>query len=119
MQPGDEPELNTLAFEKGKEIAFALRELLQGMDLEPIVSDRVSLDDLPKTIDRLREGAVIKAVVLLDGAADGLRRRPAPRGRRPAARRRSHPRGCRWAAVFRPGRSHPAGPPGQEPPPRG
>jgi bifunctional non-homologous end joining protein LigD len=35
--PGAEPELNTIAFEKGKEIAFALRELLQGMALEPIV----------------------------------------------------------------------------------
>lgn len=34
---GAEPELNTLAFEKGKEIAFALRELLQGMSLEAIV----------------------------------------------------------------------------------
>ncbi|KQY54652.1 DNA ligase D [Lysobacter sp. Root494] len=35
--PGAEPELNTIAFEKGKEIAFALRELLLGMKLEPIV----------------------------------------------------------------------------------
>jgi bifunctional non-homologous end joining protein LigD len=35
--PGAEPELNTLAFEKGKEVAFRLRELLQGMGLEPIV----------------------------------------------------------------------------------
>jgi bifunctional non-homologous end joining protein LigD len=35
--PGDEPELNTLAFEKGKEVAFRLRELLQSMKLEPIV----------------------------------------------------------------------------------
>jgi bifunctional non-homologous end joining protein LigD len=34
---GAEPELNTVAFEKGKDIAFALRELLQGMGLEPIV----------------------------------------------------------------------------------
>jgi bifunctional non-homologous end joining protein LigD len=34
---GDEPELNTVAFEKGKEIAFHLRELLNGMGLEPIV----------------------------------------------------------------------------------
>jgi len=34
---GAEPELNTVAFEKGKEIAFALRELLLGMLLEPIV----------------------------------------------------------------------------------
>ena len=35
--PGEEPELNTVAFEKGKEIAFRLRELLQSMSLEPIV----------------------------------------------------------------------------------
>src|SRR5262245_11437635 len=35
--PGDEPELNTVAFEKGKEVAFRLRELLNGMSLEPIV----------------------------------------------------------------------------------
>jgi bifunctional non-homologous end joining protein LigD len=34
---GAEPELNTLAFEKGKEIAFHLRELLQSMSLEAIV----------------------------------------------------------------------------------
>jgi bifunctional non-homologous end joining protein LigD len=35
--PGDEPELNTVAFEKGKEVAFWLRELLNSMSLEPIV----------------------------------------------------------------------------------
>ena len=35
--PGDEPELNTVAFEKGKEVAFRLRELLSGMKLEPVV----------------------------------------------------------------------------------
>jgi bifunctional non-homologous end joining protein LigD len=35
--PGDEPELNTVAFEKGKEVAFRLRELLNSMGLEPIV----------------------------------------------------------------------------------
>jgi bifunctional non-homologous end joining protein LigD len=35
--PGDEPELNTVAFEKGKEVAFRLRELLNTMSLEPIV----------------------------------------------------------------------------------
>src|SRR3954467_8249647 len=35
--PGDEPELNTRAFEKGKEVAFHLRELLAEMTLEPIV----------------------------------------------------------------------------------
>jgi len=34
---GEEPELNTIAFEKGKEVAFWLRELLQSMSLEPIV----------------------------------------------------------------------------------
>jgi bifunctional non-homologous end joining protein LigD len=34
---GDEPELNTIAFEKGKEVAFWLRELLGTMKLEPIV----------------------------------------------------------------------------------
>jgi len=34
---GAEPELNTIAFEKGKEIAFRLRELLAEMSLEPIV----------------------------------------------------------------------------------
>jgi bifunctional non-homologous end joining protein LigD len=34
---GEEPELNTVAFEKGKEVAFWLRELLRGMSLEPIV----------------------------------------------------------------------------------
>jgi bifunctional non-homologous end joining protein LigD len=35
--PGGEPELNTVAFEKGKEVAFRLRELLNSMGLEPIV----------------------------------------------------------------------------------
>jgi bifunctional non-homologous end joining protein LigD len=34
---GAEPELNTAAFEKGKEIAFHLRELLAEMQIEPIV----------------------------------------------------------------------------------
>ncbi len=34
---GDEPELNTSAFEKGKEVAFALKELLAEMSLEPVV----------------------------------------------------------------------------------
>ena len=34
---GDEPELNTIAFEKGKEVAFWLRELLDTMSLEAIV----------------------------------------------------------------------------------
>jgi bifunctional non-homologous end joining protein LigD len=34
---GAEPELNTVAFEKGKEVAFWLRELLQGMALESVV----------------------------------------------------------------------------------
>ncbi len=35
--PGAEPELNNVAFEKGKEVAFWLRELLLQMSLEPIV----------------------------------------------------------------------------------
>jgi bifunctional non-homologous end joining protein LigD len=34
---GEEPELNTTAFEKGKEVAFRLRELLRSMSLEAIV----------------------------------------------------------------------------------
>ncbi|HUP97427.1 MAG TPA: non-homologous end-joining DNA ligase [Usitatibacter sp.] len=34
---GAEPELNTTAFEKGKEVAFRVRELLATMALEPIV----------------------------------------------------------------------------------
>src|SRR5262249_7675508 len=36
-KPGDEPELNTIAFEKGKEVAFWLRELLHDMSLEASV----------------------------------------------------------------------------------
>jgi bifunctional non-homologous end joining protein LigD len=35
--PGAEPELNTVAFEKGKEVAFWLRELLQSMALDATV----------------------------------------------------------------------------------
>jgi bifunctional non-homologous end joining protein LigD len=35
--PGEEPELNPVAFEKGKEVAFRLRDLLHGMSLEAIV----------------------------------------------------------------------------------
>ena len=35
--PGAEPELNTVAFEKGKEVAFRLRELLNSMKLDPVV----------------------------------------------------------------------------------
>jgi bifunctional non-homologous end joining protein LigD len=34
---GEEPELNTVAFEKGKEVAFWLRDLLRTMSLEAIV----------------------------------------------------------------------------------
>ncbi len=34
---GAEPELNAVAFEKGKEVAFHLRELLREMRLDPIV----------------------------------------------------------------------------------
>jgi len=36
-KPGAEPELNTVAFQKGKEVAFWLRELLNSMKLDPIV----------------------------------------------------------------------------------
>jgi bifunctional non-homologous end joining protein LigD len=36
-KPGEEPELNTVAFNKGREVAFWLRELLNSMGLEPIV----------------------------------------------------------------------------------
>jgi bifunctional non-homologous end joining protein LigD len=36
-RPGDEPELNTVAFEKGKEVAFRLKELLESMTLRSIV----------------------------------------------------------------------------------
>jgi bifunctional non-homologous end joining protein LigD len=36
-KPGAEPELNNVAFEKGKEVAFWLKDLLNGMSLEPIV----------------------------------------------------------------------------------
>lgn len=36
-EKGAEPELNTVAFEKGKEVAFWLRELLRSMSLEAIV----------------------------------------------------------------------------------
>src|SRR5206468_9796560 len=35
--PGGEPELNTAAFEKGKEVAFWLSELSNSMRLEQIV----------------------------------------------------------------------------------
>jgi bifunctional non-homologous end joining protein LigD len=35
--PGEEPELNNVAFEKGKEVAFRLRELLQRLSLESLV----------------------------------------------------------------------------------
>jgi len=35
--PGAEPELNTTAFEQGKQVAFWLRDLLHEMKLEPIV----------------------------------------------------------------------------------
>jgi bifunctional non-homologous end joining protein LigD len=34
---GEEPELNTIAFEKGKEVAFRVRELLRTMALDAIV----------------------------------------------------------------------------------
>jgi bifunctional non-homologous end joining protein LigD len=35
--PGAEPELNTVAFEKGKEVAFRLRDVLEGLKLEAVV----------------------------------------------------------------------------------
>jgi bifunctional non-homologous end joining protein LigD len=35
--PGAEPELNTVAFEKGKEVAFRLRDLLRSMSLDAVV----------------------------------------------------------------------------------
>jgi bifunctional non-homologous end joining protein LigD len=35
--PGAEPELNTVAFEKAKEVAFWLRELLLSMSLDPVI----------------------------------------------------------------------------------
>jgi bifunctional non-homologous end joining protein LigD len=35
--PGEEPELNTVAFQKGKEVAFRLRDLLREMSLDGIV----------------------------------------------------------------------------------
>lgn len=35
--PGGEPELNTVAFDKGKEVAFRLRELLGSMGLDAVV----------------------------------------------------------------------------------
>ncbi|HEX2199620.1 MAG TPA: DNA ligase D [Burkholderiales bacterium] len=35
--PGEEPELNDVAFDKGREVAFRLRELLHGMGLEAVV----------------------------------------------------------------------------------
>jgi bifunctional non-homologous end joining protein LigD len=34
---GEEPELNTVAFQKGKEVAFRLRELLRSMTLDAVV----------------------------------------------------------------------------------
>jgi bifunctional non-homologous end joining protein LigD len=44
--PGAEPELNTVAFEKGKEVAFWLRELLKSMahgaDCEDLGQDRLA-----------------------------------------------------------------------------
>ena len=58
---GAEPELNTVAFEKGKEVAFWLRELLQSMKLDAIV--KTSGQDGPARVrpdrahDRLRRRA--------------------------------------------------------------
>ncbi len=55
---GAEPELNTTAFEKGKEVAFWLRELLLGMGLEryrqDIRQDRLACVRSDTPDDRLR-----------------------------------------------------------------
>jgi len=51
--PGAEPELNTVAFEKGKEVAFWLRELLQSMSLEPSSRPRAR----PACMSSFRSGA--------------------------------------------------------------
>ena len=76
---GDEPELNTVAFEKGKEVAFWLRELLPGMkldaDRQDFGQDRPARLRADQAHHRLRRGA------------RGVRaRRPAPRA--PAPERR-------------------------------
>ena len=65
--PGEEPELNTVAFEKGKEVAFRLRELLASMSLEAIVktSGKTGLHvfvPIRRTIDFDAARAVSEAV---------------------------------------------------------
>ena len=65
--PGAEPELNTVAFEKGKEVAFRLRELLASMSLEAIVktSGKTGLHvfvPIRRTIDFDAARAVSEAV---------------------------------------------------------
>jgi bifunctional non-homologous end joining protein LigD len=64
---GAEPELNTVAFEKGKEVAFWLRELLASMALEAIVktSGKTGLHvfvPIRRTIDFDAARAVCEAV---------------------------------------------------------
>ena len=58
---GEEPELNTVAFEKGKEVAFWLRELLQThearADREDVGQDRPARVRADQAHDRLRRGA--------------------------------------------------------------
>jgi bifunctional non-homologous end joining protein LigD len=65
--PGAEPELNTAAFEKGKEVAFWLRELLANMGLDAIVktSGKTGLHvfvPIRRTIDFDAARAVCEAV---------------------------------------------------------
>ena len=58
---GDEPELNTVAFEKGKEVAFWLRELLQQhvarADRQDLGQDRPARLRADPAHDRLRRRA--------------------------------------------------------------
>jgi bifunctional non-homologous end joining protein LigD len=65
--PGAEPELNTVAFEKGKAVAFWLRELLASMALEAVVktSGKTGLHvfvPIRRTIDFDAARAVSEAV---------------------------------------------------------
>jgi bifunctional non-homologous end joining protein LigD len=64
---GAEPELNDVAFERGKEVAFWLRELMQSMALEPIVktSGKTGLHvylPIVRTIDFDAARAVCEAI---------------------------------------------------------
>ena len=58
---GAEPELNTVAFEKGKEVAFQLRELLQRdvarADRQDLGQDRPACLRADQAHDRFRRGA--------------------------------------------------------------